>query len=283
MQTNFECIPCFIRQTLDSVRFVGGDETLQERVLRTVLRHAAEMDLHDTPPAMGAWIHRVIREQLGDDDPYRRIKEQSNRFALGLYPDLKKRVEESDDPLDTALRLAIAGNIIDFGVTTDVRESMIHEGIEHALRAPLPAEALDAFRTSLSTTDDLLYLGDNAGEIVFDRLLIETLSVPNVTFAVRGGPVINDVTVEDTRIAGLPEPIAVIDNGYDAPGTILNACSKAFQERFLEAGMVIAKGQGNYETLSDVPREVFFLLKAKCPVIARHIGCDVGAIVLEKR
>ena len=129
---------------------------------------------------------------------------------------------------------------------------------------------------------DILYLADNAGEIVFDRLLIEQLPPGRVTVAVKGGPVLNDATRSDAAVAGLNELAEVIDNGSDAPGTLLGDCSHSFRERFDRADLVIAKGQGNYETLSDARKDVFFLLKAKCPVIAHHLGCDVGRTVVQR-
>ena len=141
-------------------------------------------------------------------------------------------------------------------------------------------DMLERLRRRVQETKSILYLADNAGEIVFDRLLIEQLPRDRVTVAVKGGPVINDATREDAEAAGLIDLVEVIDNGSDAPGTILEQCSPSFQRRFAEADLVIAKGQGNYETLNDVPREVFFLLKVKCPVIARDIACDLGHIAV---
>ena len=123
-------------------------------------------------------------------------------------------------------------------------------------------------------------LTDNAGEIVFDRLLIEQLPAENITVVVRGKPVINDAMMEDASIAGLPQIVEVINNGSDAPGTILESCSEKFRHRFEKADLIIAKGQGNYETLSDVDKNIFFLLKVKCPVIAEHLGCEIDAIIL---
>ena len=126
------------------------------------------------------------------------------------------------------------------------------------------------------------FLKDNAGEIVFDRLLIERLPPGKVTVAVRGFPVINDATLADAEGAGIHEVAEVIENGSDAPGTILDDCSESFRDRFDKADLVIAKGQGNYETLSEVDKDIYFLLKAKCPVIARDIGCQEGAMILKR-
>ena len=281
MRTFFDCIPCFVRQALDSVRRATDDETVHEQVLRETLRAISEMDLRGSPPAMGHKIHRFIRELVGECDPYREMKDESNQLALALYPTLKSRVERSANPLETAVRLAIAGNIIDIAVKGDVAQIDVNEAVEHALTTPFDGD-MDGFASAVSTAKSILYLADNAGEIVFDRLLIEELPLEKVTVAVRGAPVINDATMVDARVAGITELVDVIDNGSDVPGTILEECSTTFRDRFDEAGLIIAKGQGNYETLSEAAKDIFFALKAKCPVIASDIGCEVGDLVLRR-
>ena len=283
MRTFLECVPCFVRQALDSARLVTDDETVHEQVLREVLREAGEMDFHNSPPVMGQHMHRLIRRLVADDDPYRNIKDHFNRLALALYPELEKRLEGSRDPLETAVRLAIAGNIIDFGSNYDLEDSRVGEAIENSLVAPLSKSAVEDLRESAGRATSILYLGDNAGEIVFDRLLIEQLPRQKVTYVVRGSPVINDATMSDALATGMTDLVEVIDNGSDAPGTILETCSVAFRRRFQAADLVIAKGQGNYETLSEADKSIFYLLKVKCPVIARHIGCDVDDLVLLRR
>ena len=281
MRTYFDCIPCFFRQALDSVRLVTDDEAVHEELLREVLRAVSEMDLRQSPPAMGQHIHRLIRRLTGQRDPYRSVKHRHNRLALQRYPRLRDRVHRSASPLETALRLAIAGNVIDMGVNADLDESRVSQSIEQALTAPLDGE-VRPFADALSHARRILYLADNAGEIAFDRLLLEQMPVEKVTVAVRGSPVINDATIADAQVAGIPGLVEVIDNGSDAPGTILEDCSAAFRRRFDEADLIIAKGQGNYETLSDVPKDIFFVLKAKCPVIARHLGRHLDSLIVRR-
>ena len=281
MKTFLDCIPCIVRQTLDSVRLVASDEAFHERVLREVLRAAAEMDLHQTPPEMAQWIHRRIRAFMGQNDPYRRIKDRFNRMALELYPTLREWVEQSDNPMETAVRLAIAGNVIDFGVNSQLSETEVRQSVMHALSASLDAD-VDEFWRAVSDAQRILYLTDNAGEIVFDRLLIERMPPGKVTVGVRGFPVINDATITDAEDTGITELAEVIENGSDAPGTILGDCSEAFLERFENADLIVAKGQGNYETLSEVDKDIYFLLKAKCPVIARDIGCQMDSLVMRR-
>ena len=279
MKTFLDCVPCFVRQALDSVRLVTDDETIHEAVLRNVLHLAGEMDLRQSPPAMGQHIHRHIRKLTGIHDPYREIKDRFNHIAMGLLPELKKRVQNSSYPLETAVRLAIAGNIIDFGVSSQLDESHIHDAIQHALTAPLNG-TMEEFASAVQNARNILYLADNAGEIVFDRLLLEQLPTQKITVVVKGSPVINDATMIDAEMTGVTEIVDVIDNGSDAPGTIIDSCSESFQKRFASSDLILAKGQGNYETLSDVDKDIFFVLKAKCSVIAEHIGCSVGGLVL---
>ncbi|MFW6161208.1 MAG: damage-control phosphatase ARMT1 family protein [Planctomycetota bacterium] len=281
MRTFLDCIPCFVRQALDATRFVTDDVRVHERVLREVLAAASEMDLTMTPPEMGLRIHRAIRELTGEADPYREVKDRFNAAALALYPELKQRVCGATDRLAAAARLAIAGNIIDFGVRGSIGHAEVKAVIDGALDASLEG-TVDAFRTALAEAERILYLADNAGEIVCDRLLVEELPPERVVLAVKGSPIINDATLADAEAAGLTDLVEVIDNGSDAPGTLLRTCSEAFRRRFDAADVVIAKGQANYETLSEADQDIFFLLQAKCAVIARDLACPQGSFVLRR-
>lgn len=284
MRTYLDCVPCFVRQALDAGRMITDDEAVHEAVLRETLRLAADMPFNRPPPWMGQRIHRMLRERTGNSDPYAQAKRDANRLALELYPGLAERVARSTDPFTTAVRLAIAGNIIDLGVKSELDHGDVHRSIEHALEDSADPEAIQELRERVAGAREILYLADNAGEIVFDRLLIEQLPIERVTVVVKGSPVINDATRGDAEAAGLVDLVEVIDNGSDVPGTILELCAPAFRERFDRADLVIAKGQGNYETLSEAParngRKVFFLLKVKCGVIARNLGCPLGRVMV---
>jgi len=283
VKTFLDCVPCFLKQALEAARMASDDPQAHVRVLRAVARAVSEMDMDDTPPSMGQVIHRVVRRETGVDDPYRGVKDRFNSLALSMYPKMKQRVASSDDPFGTAVRLAVAGNIIDFGARSDIDETTLERSIEESLGWEPADGALEELRSAVGSAGDILYVGDNAGEIVFDRILIEEMPVERITFAVRGAPIINDVTADDAEFAGLAGLVPVIDNGSDAPGTMLEDCSRAFRDRFESAELVIAKGQGNYETLSQAPGRIFFVLKAKCPVIARDIGCEIGDVVVAER
>ncbi len=279
MNTAIDCVPCFVRQALEAARSITDDPAIHEQVVREVLRAAGGMDFRQSPPVMAQRIHRHLRELTGQPDPYRHAKDAHNRLAMTLLPDLQARVQQADCPLDMAVRLAIAGNVIDLGVTSQVCEADVRTAVDRVLDEPFVGD-LREFRKAVLRAGRIVYLADNAGEIVFDRLLIEQLPADRVVLVVRGGPVINDATLADAAAAKMDEIVEVIDNGSDAPGTVLDDCSEALRERFEQADLIIAKGQGNFETLSDLARPIFFLFKAKCPVIARHVGVEVGTHVL---
>ena len=270
-----------MRQALDAARMTTDDESVHEEVLRRVAHEISEMDMGLSPPVMGQRIHRLIRELTGDPDPYRAAKEYTNRLAMALYPEISNRVRTASDPLEMAVRTAIAGNIFDFAIDSRIRDEKFRHTMEGAATAPLHGDVAAFFREA-AAAESILYLADNAGEIVFDRVLIEHLGPRRVTVVVRGRPVLNDALRADAEAAGLTGLVEILDNGSDAPGTILEDCTEAFRSRFMNAGMLVAKGQGNYETLSDAPRPVWFVLMAKCEVIARHIGCEPGSFVLQR-
>ena len=282
MRTYLDCFPCFVRQALDAARFATDDERIHTRVVQEVLHLAARMDTHQPPPVIGQHVHRLIRKVTEQEDPYHEQKRQSNELALRLYSELEQDVVGAADPLEAAVRLAIAGNILDFGVNSALDYAQAEQVINAALDAEFDASELSAFSDAVAQARDILYLGDNAGEVVFDRVLIERLPYDKVTFVVKGSPVINDATMADAEAAGLTDLVEVITNGSDGPGTILETCSPQFRERFGQADLIIAKGQGNYESLSEVDKSIFFILKAKCPVIARDLDCTIGEMILRR-
>ncbi|EKD84462.1 MAG: hypothetical protein ACD_39C00035G0002 [uncultured bacterium] len=282
MKILLDCVPCFIRQMLDATRMVSEDQAIHARVLREILQWAGSIDLLQPAPVIGQLIHRQLRQILGVADPYRTAKDRQNRMAQAMLPALQKKLESAADPLNMAMRLAIAGNVIDLGMAASVSEERVKENIEKCLSEPLVG-AERKFSGAAAKAQKILYLTDNAGEIAFDRLLIEQLGPDRVTVAVRGGPVINDATLPDAVAVGLSEITEVIDNGSDAPGTILSDCSSDFRRRFNEADMIIAKGQGNFKTLGEEPGNIYFLFKAKCKLIAEYAQVGFGDHVVINR
>ena len=277
MKMYLDCYACAVRQTLQALRESGVDESRHVEILNRVLRELISLDPSLTPPEFGAKIHSLIREEVGCEDPYKKIKRKSTEEALKLYPKLKKRIQDSSDPIDTATRLCIAGNIIDLGSASKYN---LGETIERVLSQPYATSDFPEFKRKLHEAEKILMLADNAGETVFDRLFIETVA-KSVTYAVKDGPCINDATIEDARQAGLDEVAEVISCGAQAPATVLKWCSPDFLSVYNQADLVIAKGMGNYEALSQENHHLYFLLQVKCEMVSRDIGAPVGSIVVK--
>jgi len=284
MKTYLDCLPCFVRQTLDAGRMAGLDETGLEHLVRQALHLLAGISFSESPPHMAARIHRLIRQSTDADDPYAHLKHEYNQKALIMLPELRRLTREATDPFETAVRLAIAGNVIDFGLRSVTEVISLEQAVEAALKAPLAVNDLGALRVCAERAEHILVVGDNAGEIVFDRVLIETIrNGRDTVFSVRGRPIINDVTLADACEVGMDQTARVISSGSEGPGVIIEECSPEFMQVFDRADLAIAKGQGNYETLSGSGKPgLFFLLKAKCPVIARHLGCEVGGMIVKR-
>jgi len=280
MRTDLDCLPCVMRQTLEAAMGATSDQCLMETIVSEALSLMGSIDLSEPSPVFIGSVHRVVREVTGVADPYKEAREVCNRNVIAHYESLKKVISESSDPLETAVRLAIAGNTIDFVVNPQADQIDLVQAVQESLNAPIERSAFVTFGEALSKATNVLYLGDNAGEIVFDRLLVEQLADVPVTYVVRGSPVVNDVTMDDALDSGMSEIAEVIDNGSDFPGTILKYCSEAFQRRFQQADIIISKGQGNYESLDEERRNLVFLFKVKCSVVARRLNREIGTLLL---
>lgn len=285
MRTYLDCIPCFLRLTLEQGRLLTGDEIVHRELMNEAVKLVPGFSLGLTPPRMVKEMQEIIRRRFPDSDPYKSAKDKSNRRAMELYPLLKDKVARSGDRVLAAVELAIAGNVIDYAAKNNL--DIEHE-IQSILTGSFTAEQkgvfeYDVFKRDLAEAKTILFVADNAGEIVFDRVLIEEIGADrNVIFAVRDKPILNDAIMEDVVFCGLDKISRVVSSGVDSPGAVLEYCSDEFLKVFKEADMVISKGQGNYEALTEAPRKIFFLFKVKCPVIARHSGAKLGDIVLKK-
>jgi len=271
-----DCYPCFFNQALKTARIVTSDEKELWDILISVSLALSRMSFDVTPSEIGREIYRMISEKTGVEDPYFRIKERCTRQALSLYPEMKRMVESSEDRFMTALRIAIAGNVIDFGAQADFD---LKRDIRRVLFQDFAIDHSAQLRKALEKAHRVLYMADNAGETVFDRLLIEEIQKP-VVYVVRERPVINDALQKDALDAGINKVAEIVSSGTDAPGTILSLCSEEFLKIYDSADLIISKGQGNYEGLSEERKPIFFLLKAKCPVVAKDIGVEEGSIIL---
>jgi uncharacterized protein with ATP-grasp and redox domains len=286
MKARVGCIPCFVKQGLSAARLSTQDPAAQQRVLDEVLRRIQGLSLESSPALLSQIVYAAVREMTGVADPFAEAKRRTNRLALELLPELRRRIAASPDPLHAAIKVALAGNVVDLGIGGHAFD--LERDVARGLDADLAVDDYPAFltalagrRTSASSAGlRLLYVCDNSGEIALDRLLIERLGARcEVTASVKSRPIINDATMEDAEEVGLPAVARVIETGSDDIGVNWERCSREFIETFRAADLVLAKGQGNFETLDEAPGEIFFLLKAKCPEVAVELGVAEGAQV----
>lgn len=277
MKTYLDCIPCFMHQTLRAGRLATTNEEKIKQLLDDTGDLIKQITMDKTPAEVGEVIYAKVREITGINDPYKEIKAKSIVDANAMLPTLNTILEKSENRLITAIRIAIAGNIIDFGMS---KKFNLTEDVYRILEQDFAQFDFQEFHKELQKAKSILYIGDNAGESVFDKILIKEMDKKTI-YAVREVPVINDVVVEDAIASGLADVAEIISSGSHAPGTILSTCSPEFNQLFKNTDLIISKGQGNYEGLSDEKRSIFFMLKAKCPVIANHIGVKENDIVLK--
>ncbi len=286
MRTEPACLPCFFRQVSRTLDFAGVNGDRAREITREARRIIEDASFDQPPARITTVLHRLLREASGAD-PYRAIKDEYNRIALEMLPAVRAMASVGDDGpggdarLGGAVRAAIAGNIIDFGIYDQID---IERSLSDSFALPLDGPAFQELSRAVRSARRILYLCDNAGEVAFDRVLIDVLRQQGgrVTAAVKGSAVINDATLEDADAVGLGASAdEVIDNGSDGIGTLLEQCSPRFLEACRSADLIISKGQANYETLStEQDDRLFFLFKVKCPVVADGLGRENGGIML---
>lgn len=282
MKSELECILCLFKQGVNTARIVTSDPQVHREILNRIAAGVENIDLNRTPAELSKRVYSIVSDVTGIADPYSNAKKQSNREALSIIPDVERMIAGSDDPLVTALHVAVAGNVIDLGIG---HEFNLAEDVRKLVSTPFAIDDSDEFKRELRAGRRLLYLGDNAGEIVFDRVLVEQLlkySV-DITFCVKSGPIINDATMEDARTAGITDLVPVITTGSDDIGVNIRRSGKEFVDTLNRSDIILAKGHGNIETCIDFPQNFYFLLKAKCDVVSRALGVRTGDIVCKHK
>jgi len=284
MKTYLDCIPCFLKQSLEAARMAIEDETVHAQVLAEVMKYLQNASFAGSPPELSRNVHNIIREVTKSNDPYGEVKNQSNEAAKKLYLQLREHIINADDPLLLAVKFAMVGNVMDFGA---IHRFDVNKAIDDIDEIEYTVDAYPRFKKTLAEAKTVLYIADNTGELYFDKLLLEILAKQNrrITYVVRANPIINDITIKDAKKAGIDSFAKIIagDAGQhiSAPGMLLKYASSKFLKHLKSADMIIAKGQGNYEALSDSKHEIFFLLVVKCPLVAHDIGTKVGSMVLK--
>lgn len=290
MKSYLDCIPCFFKQALEAARLAGASPKTQKKILYDLAEKLDQFPMSSCPPEMARVVYGLVGKATGKRDPYKSIKQKSNKLALRLYGKFKNKVNHSGDRLLTAVELAIAGNIIDYGVKSSVnigKEILNILAMESKVIKKEKKKFFNypVFKKAVSKAKKILYLGDNAGETVFDRILIEEIkrmdSKKEIIYIVKEKPVINDALLEDAKICGIDKIAKIISSGLSIPGTVLRLTSKKFQKVFKNSDIIISKGQGNFEALSqEKTKPLFFLFMAKCPVVSDYAGCNLGDIIL---
>ena len=273
MQVRLECIPCFARQSVAAARLATDDVELQEQIIRAALRLVTQADFSATPFEIGQLVHRAARDLSGREDPYLAIKQRSNAYAVAKLPELNRLVAQAENPLMIATKIAITGNLMDFGVPNNGLD--IQATLARVLDTPFAVDDFGVFARRLAEAKRVLYLADNAGEIVFDGVLIEQLDCPEVTVVVKDEPFINDAMQADAESAGFGGGVHILA----AP--LYPRSSPAFQAAWAAADLIISKGQANYEAYSEVGGPLFYLLVAKCDCVADEFGVRVGEMILQ--
>jgi len=271
------CLPCAIAQGLRAARAATSDPLLLPNAVSAVLDAAAQFDLEDSPAANATCAVKAVCETIQNPDPYREAKREQNRLALKLYQSTKKVVEDSADRIETALLVSCFGNVIDLGAQDSFD---LEKELTTLFERGFARSDLAEFKDRLETARSILLVADNSGEIVFDKALLEELpSTVRKTIAVKSGPIINDATVEDALKVGLDRVARIITTGSDDLGVNQDRCSPEFLSELDKADLVLAKGHANFETLNELKKGVFFLLKAKCDIVARELGVKTGSLV----
>ncbi|NLZ28963.1 MAG: DUF89 family protein [Firmicutes bacterium] len=282
MKQAVDCIPCYIKQVITAMRSAGVEEEKHNDVVRGLYPILAELDPEKSPAENSSLLLFEAYRLMEREDPFKEDKIASNKLARTFIPALEKALAGSDDPLRTALKASVAGNAIDMGANPDYD---IDESLERELNREFQIDDSDIFRRMLNKDGTLVVIGDNSGEIVFDHFLLTHLRnlVDEIIYVVKGGPILNDATLEDAEETGVDQVARVITTGSNYLGVVPEHTSSELRAAVASADAVIAKGQANYETLEGTDfagGKTFFLLQAKCPVIAAHLRVNLGDSVM---
>ena len=285
MNTSLECMPCFMKMALNDARLAcPGDEAMHYAIVAAWGRKLGDLDLSQSPPAIARHLLDMIQSMTGCGDLYLEDKLASNERVTGLVPELRRMIEahreRHGESFELVLELATIGNYIDRGVDLDVD----WEAELRNVSATVSHDMITELKGLASDGADVLLIGDNTGEIVLDKLLVEELARRGcrVTYGVRSRPIINDATMADAVAVGMTELCEVVESGVDTPGTVLDRCTPEFLSRMDRADLILAKGQGNFEALEGRREGVYCAFKVKCPRVSEETGREIGTSILWK-
>ena len=284
MRIEYQCLPCAVNSFVKRLEKYGLTVEQKDKAAKEFFREVSEIDFEITPPELGRLLHRRIKKLVNDPDPFKDEKHKSNQMIMEHYDELQMMIEKADDPFKFALKLTLYGNHIDSVFNENINADNLFDEIREL---NINLDRSDELRLEFEKARKVLYLGDNCGEIVFDKLFLRTCNslfpATEFIFAVRSEPIINDATMEDAEFVNMIDVAEVIENGYDAPGTVLKHCSEEFLRHYDGADLIISKGQGNFETLNDSGQNIYFLLMTKCDFVSRCFGQEPGNLVVASK
>lgn len=266
-------------QARRTASLVTDDPAKFREIEKRIKSYLRNVSLKRAPADLSTRTVEYAYKVTGCADPYLKLKKKYNRIAKKIYPELNEIVENADDPILMGLKVAVAGNIIDLGI---LPEFNLDKTIEKAIGGKFPLQSYREFRKLLGKTKKILYILDNSSEVFFDKPLIEKLvKRHSVVAAVKSGPILNDATMEDAKAANLTRFVKVITTGNSCLGVNWRKSSKEFKQAFINADLILSKGQANYETLEGmkIEKPVFFLMQSKCPVVAKYMGAKLGEVI----
>lgn len=280
VKVKYECIPCILRQAIEAARQVTDDEKIIDEIIDNYSAMIPGIRESNPTPLVVSQIQKMIKEKTNTEDPYQTLKEKNIKMAMDIYNDLQDLIDNDKDPLKRALLLSASGNVIDAGISVKIK---VEESILNTMERGFTKDDYQTFKDKLKNCNSLLIIGDNAGEAVLDKLLLKELNKfdTELIYAVREEPVLNDITLKEAKLIGLAKYAKVITSGCTAPGMLIDQANKEFLDIYKRADLVLSKGQGNLEGLSDEKRPIFFLLKAKCDLIADFLDVELNDLVFK--
>lgn len=280
MKIFLDCLPCNLRQIIAASRMCGCDYKTQKEILKEAIKVLDDYERYETSPEIARVMQKIVNDKTGIYDAYETVKKSDIELAFKLLPILKELVNQKEDKLYWSIKAAAVGNILDSAV---VQQNKLEDVLKIEFEKDFAVNSYNEFKEKLENAKKILVICDNCGETVFDTIMLENLpKQAEIIYATRNIPVINDATVKEAKASGVGEFAKIMSSGSNYPGTVLKECSKEFLDIFNTADIVISKGQGNFETMSECGREIFYVLKAKCPVVANLLDVEVGSYIFKK-
>lgn len=281
MNIDIACVECIINQSFKVANSIGADDKLTSKITSTIKQMSKNFSFDDNPPEIASYVYEKMAVLANKKDLYDEVKKLSTLKALSFVSFLEEKLKNSENKLLTVTKIAVAGNVIDLAACV---EFDLEEELEKIFETKFAYDDFDKFEFEIKKAKQILLIGDNVGEHIFDYIFIKTLQelFPRIKmyYMVRGKPIINDVTMIEAKEAGFDKLCNLVDSGVNTPGFAYNRATTHAKELFNKVDLVISKGMGNYECLTPSHRDnICFLLKVKCDVVASSLKKRVGDIV----